>query len=103
MCDEDREWFKGVLKDCIEEFDCCFEEVVPCHPVLYGDFMDPRADHKSYKLIDDKEKVSAVTPALKIVSVGDYFFSFHFFKQLIYNHGSFSVGLMNVFLSFQQN
>lgn len=36
--------------------------------------MDPRADHKGYKLIDDKEKVSAVTPALKIVSVGDFFF-----------------------------
>lgn len=60
VCDEDREWFKGVLKDCIEEFDCCFEEVVPCHPVLYGDFMDPRADHKGYKLIDDKEKLVKV-------------------------------------------
>lgn len=54
------------MKDCIEEFDCCFEEVVPCHPLLYGDFMDPGAERKVYKLIDDKEKVRGGTPILKI-------------------------------------
>lgn len=60
MCAEDREWFNRLLKDCIQEFDCSFEEVVPCQPVLYGDFMTPGADHKVYTLIQDKEKVSGV-------------------------------------------
>uniref|UniRef100_A0A8C4NSC2 Dynein, axonemal, heavy chain 1 n=1 Tax=Dicentrarchus labrax TaxID=13489 RepID=A0A8C4NSC2_DICLA len=58
VCAEDRDWFNRLLKDCIQEFDCSFEEVVSCQPVLYGDFMIPGADHKVYTLIQDKEKVS---------------------------------------------
>ncbi|XP_030585284.1 LOW QUALITY PROTEIN: dynein heavy chain 1, axonemal-like [Archocentrus centrarchus] len=60
VCAKDKEWFNRLLKDCIEEFGCSFEEVVPCHPLLYGDFMAPGADHKVYKLIDDKEKLVKV-------------------------------------------
>nr|XP_046240546.1 dynein axonemal heavy chain 1 [Scatophagus argus] len=60
VCAEDRDWFNRLLKDCIQEFDCTFEEVVPCQPVLYGDFMIPGADHKVYTTIQDKEKLVKV-------------------------------------------
>ncbi|XP_041836448.1 dynein heavy chain 1, axonemal isoform X2 [Melanotaenia boesemani] len=60
VCAEDRDWFNKLLKDCIQEFDCCYEEVVPCHPVLFGDFMIPLADHKIYTLIEDKKKLVQV-------------------------------------------
>ncbi|XP_040015424.1 dynein heavy chain 1, axonemal [Xiphias gladius] len=60
VCAEDRDWFNRLLKDCILEFDCSFEEVVFCQPVLYGDFMIPGADHKVYTLIEDKEKLAKV-------------------------------------------
>lgn len=58
MCDEDRDWFNDLLKDCIQDFNCNFHEVVPLQPVLYGDFMNPGADTKVYTVIEDKEKVS---------------------------------------------
>lgn len=64
MCAEDRDWFTGLLKDCIQEFDCSFEEVVPCQPVLYGDFMTLGADQRVYMLIQDKEKVSGVSQGM---------------------------------------
>ncbi|XP_078019489.1 dynein axonemal heavy chain 1 [Epinephelus lanceolatus] len=54
---EDRDWFTCLLKDCIQEFDCSFEEAVPSRPVLYGDFMIPGADRKVYTLIEDNEKL----------------------------------------------
>ncbi|XP_022600673.1 LOW QUALITY PROTEIN: dynein heavy chain 1, axonemal-like [Seriola dumerili] len=57
---EDRDWFNRLLKDCIQGFDCSFEDVVPCQPVLYGDFMIAGADHKVYTLIEDKEKLAKV-------------------------------------------
>ncbi|XP_028430624.1 dynein heavy chain 1, axonemal isoform X1 [Perca flavescens] len=60
VCAEDRDWFNRLLKDCIQEFDCSFEEVVPCQPVLYGDFMIPGADRKVYTLIEDKERLAKV-------------------------------------------
>uniref|UniRef100_A0A8C9ZPR8 Dynein axonemal heavy chain 1 n=1 Tax=Sander lucioperca TaxID=283035 RepID=A0A8C9ZPR8_SANLU len=60
VCVEDRDWFNRLLKDCIQEFDCNFEEAVPCQPVLYGDFMTPGADRKVYTLIEDKERVSVM-------------------------------------------
>lgn len=59
MCAEDRGRFNGLLKGCIQEFGCSFEDVVLNHPVLYGDFMIPRADHRVYKLIQDNNKVSS--------------------------------------------
>ncbi|XP_053339456.1 dynein axonemal heavy chain 1 [Clarias gariepinus] len=57
---EDRDWFDQLLQKHIEEFDCSYEEVVPCQPVLFGDFMIPGADTKVYQLIDDKEKLARV-------------------------------------------
>ncbi|XP_076603478.1 dynein axonemal heavy chain 1 [Chaetodon auriga] len=60
VCAEDRDWFNRLLTDCIQEFDCSFEEVVPYQPVLYGDFMIPGADHKVYSLIQDKQKLVKV-------------------------------------------
>lgn len=56
VSDEDRSWFEQLLHTHIDEFECRFEEVVPCQPVLYGDFMFP-GSVKTYQLIDDKEKV----------------------------------------------
>jgi len=60
VCTEDRQWLNKLLKDCIQEFDCCFDEIMPCHPVLYGDFMIPGDGGKVYTLIEDKETVSGV-------------------------------------------
>lgn len=60
VCVEDREWFNTLLKDCIQDFGCKFEEVVTCQPVLYGDFMIPGADPKVYTLIKDKERLVRV-------------------------------------------
>ncbi|XP_037831220.1 dynein heavy chain 1, axonemal isoform X2 [Kryptolebias marmoratus] len=57
VCAEDRDWFNGLLKDRIQEFDCCFEDVVPSHPVLYGDFTGPEPDLKIYGYIEDKENL----------------------------------------------
>lgn len=69
MCAEDRDWFNRLLKDCIQEFDCSFEEVVPRQPVLYGDFMIPGADHKVYTLIEDKENVSSANQCWKYFKI----------------------------------
>ncbi|KAM9332808.1 dynein axonemal heavy chain 1-like [Pholidichthys leucotaenia] len=60
VCAEDREWFNELLKHCIEEFGCSFEEVVPSSPVLFGDFMSLGANHKVYTVIDDKKKLEKV-------------------------------------------
>ncbi|CAJ1051390.1 LOW QUALITY PROTEIN: dynein heavy chain 1%2C axonemal [Xyrichtys novacula] len=60
VCAEDRLWFNRLLQDCIQEFDCSFDEVVSRQPVLYGDFMTPEADQKVYTLIDDREKLVKV-------------------------------------------
>ncbi|XP_061640433.1 dynein axonemal heavy chain 1 isoform X3 [Phyllopteryx taeniolatus] len=79
VCAEDREWFSSLLKEFIQEFGCDFDVVVPCQPVLYGDFMVPGALHKVYTFIDDKEKLEDVmveymedynqncTPKMKLV------------------------------------
>ncbi|XP_029991393.1 dynein heavy chain 1, axonemal [Sphaeramia orbicularis] len=60
VCVEDRDWFNAMLKDCIQEFDCSFEDVVTCLPVLYGDFMNPGDDQTVYTLIEDKDKLVKV-------------------------------------------
>ncbi|XP_061731227.1 dynein axonemal heavy chain 1 [Nerophis ophidion] len=79
VCAEDREWFNNLLKDCIEEFGCKYDEVVPFQPILYGDFMIPGALHKVYTFIEDKEKLEEImveymedynqncTPKMKLV------------------------------------
>ncbi|KAM6927306.1 LOW QUALITY PROTEIN: dynein axonemal heavy chain 1 [Xenentodon cancila] len=60
VCAEDRDWFHELLKDCIQEFDCCFEEVLPQHPILYGDFIIPEADPKVYTVLGNKEELVKV-------------------------------------------
>ncbi|XP_049589438.1 dynein axonemal heavy chain 1 [Syngnathus scovelli] len=79
VCAEDREWFNSLLKEFIQEFGCDFDVVVPCQPVIYGDFMVPGALHKVYTFIDDKDKLEEVmmeymedynqncTPKMKLV------------------------------------
>ncbi|XP_062843095.1 dynein axonemal heavy chain 1 [Trichomycterus rosablanca] len=57
---EDRDWFDQLLQEHIEEFGCSFQEVVPCQPVLFGDFMIPGTDSKVYQLIQDKEKLARI-------------------------------------------
>ncbi|XP_027011591.1 dynein axonemal heavy chain 1 isoform X2 [Tachysurus fulvidraco] len=57
---EDRDWFDKILEERIVEFGCSFQEVVPCQPVLFGDFMIPGTDNKVYQLIEDKEKLARV-------------------------------------------
>lgn len=57
VSDEDRKWFDQLLRTHIQEFGCKIEEVVQYQPVLYGDFMFPRAV-KVYRLIEDREKVN---------------------------------------------
>ncbi|XP_060766195.1 dynein axonemal heavy chain 1 [Neoarius graeffei] len=57
---EDRDWFNKLLQEHIEEFGCSFQEVVPCQPVLFGDFMNPDSDNKLYQLIEDQEKLVQV-------------------------------------------
>ncbi|RXN34314.1 dynein heavy chain axonemal [Labeo rohita] len=59
VSDEDRKWFDQLLRTHIQEFGCKIEEVVQYQPVLYGDFMFPRAV-KVYRLIEDREKLARV-------------------------------------------
>uniref|UniRef100_A0A8C9SYH1 Dynein axonemal heavy chain 1 n=1 Tax=Scleropages formosus TaxID=113540 RepID=A0A8C9SYH1_SCLFO len=55
---EDRDWFDSLLQTCIEKFDCSFEEVAPCQPVLFGDFMVQGT--RVYQLIEDKSTLARV-------------------------------------------
>ncbi|XP_030634236.1 dynein heavy chain 1, axonemal [Chanos chanos] len=55
---EDREWFDKLLQARIEEFGCSFKEVVPFQPILFGDFMVPGTENKTYQLIEDREKLA---------------------------------------------
>ncbi|KAM4740185.1 dynein axonemal heavy chain 1 [Anableps anableps] len=57
VCASDRNWFNSLLQDCIQGFDCRFEDVVPCHPVLFGDFMCLESDQEFYTIIEDKEEL----------------------------------------------
>ncbi|XP_077458505.1 dynein axonemal heavy chain 1 [Stigmatopora argus] len=79
VCAEDREWFNSLLRTLIEELGCDFSVVVPCQPILYGDFMVPGALHKDYTFISDPKMLEEVmfeymedynqncTPKMKLV------------------------------------
>ncbi|KAJ6667676.1 hypothetical protein lerEdw1_015997 [Lerista edwardsae] len=58
--EEDRNWFDDLMKSMMLEWEVTFDDVVPFHPLLFGDFMSPGADVKLYELIDDKEKLMHV-------------------------------------------
>lgn len=55
--EEDRSWFDKLLKGCMEKWDVTFDKVCPFQPILYGDFMAPGSDVKSYELITSEQKV----------------------------------------------
>ncbi|XP_054992649.1 dynein axonemal heavy chain 1 [Sorex araneus] len=58
--DEDRSWFDKLLESCMERWKVTFEEVCPIQPILYGDFMSPGSDVKTYELITDETKMMQV-------------------------------------------
>lgn len=55
--EEDRSWFDKLLEGRMEEWEVAFNEVCPFQPILYGDFMSPGSDVKSYELITSEKKV----------------------------------------------
>ncbi|XP_076846923.1 dynein axonemal heavy chain 1 isoform X2 [Brachyhypopomus gauderio] len=57
---EDKNWFDRLLQEHMLELGCSFQEVVPCQPLLFGDFMIPGAENRAYQLIQDKEKLARV-------------------------------------------
>ncbi|XP_006892361.1 PREDICTED: dynein heavy chain 1, axonemal [Elephantulus edwardii] len=58
--DEDRKWFDHLLEKQMERWDVAFNMVCPFQPILYGDFMSPGSDIKSYKLIISEKKMMQV-------------------------------------------
>ncbi|XP_070947930.1 dynein axonemal heavy chain 1 isoform X2 [Macaca nemestrina] len=55
--EEDRSWFDQLLKRCMEQWEVTFNKVCPFQPILYGDFMSPGSDVKSYELITSESKI----------------------------------------------
>nr|XP_031542333.1 dynein heavy chain 1, axonemal isoform X7 [Vicugna pacos] len=58
--EEDRSWFDKLLESHMEQWEVAFEEVCPFQPILYGDFMSPGSDVKSYELITSEKKMMQV-------------------------------------------
>uniref|UniRef100_A0A8D2DP18 Dynein axonemal heavy chain 1 n=1 Tax=Sciurus vulgaris TaxID=55149 RepID=A0A8D2DP18_SCIVU len=58
--EEDRNWFDNLLKGHMEKWEVAFENVCPFQPILYGDFMSPGSDVKSYELITSEQKMMQV-------------------------------------------
>ena len=55
---EDREWFQQLVKKTMSsEFSVDSGEILGEGPLLYGDFMMPNTDNKTYEEITDIEKV----------------------------------------------
>lgn len=55
--EEDRTWFDKLLESHMEKWEVAFNKVCPFQPLLYGDFMSPGSDVKSYELITSEKKV----------------------------------------------
>ncbi|XP_057625591.1 dynein axonemal heavy chain 1 [Chionomys nivalis] len=58
--EEDRSWFDELLETHMEELGVAFNKVCPFQPILYGDFMSPGSDVKSYELITSENKMMQV-------------------------------------------
>uniref|UniRef100_A0A8C5KDU7 Dynein axonemal heavy chain 1 n=1 Tax=Jaculus jaculus TaxID=51337 RepID=A0A8C5KDU7_JACJA len=58
--EEDRSWFDELLESHIEPWEVSFSKVCPFQPILYGDFMAPGSDVKSYELITSETKMMHV-------------------------------------------
>ncbi|XP_058416307.1 dynein axonemal heavy chain 1 isoform X1 [Diceros bicornis minor] len=57
---EDCSWFDKLLESHMEQWMVAFNEVCPFQPILYGDFMSPGSDVKSYELITSEKKMRQV-------------------------------------------
>ncbi|KAL1764434.1 dynein heavy chain 1, axonemal, partial [Sigmodon hispidus] len=58
--EEDRSWFDKLLETQMEDLGVVFSKVCPFQPILYGDFMPPVSDVKSYELITSENKMMQV-------------------------------------------
>ncbi|KAM7063036.1 dynein axonemal heavy chain 1 [Molossus nigricans] len=58
--EEDRTWFDKLLEGHMEKWEVAFSKVCPFQPLLYGDFMSPGSDVKSYELITSEKKMMQV-------------------------------------------
>ncbi|XP_062056155.1 dynein axonemal heavy chain 1 [Lepus europaeus] len=58
--EEDCGWFDELLQGHMARWDVAFNEVCPSQPILYGDFMSPGSDVKSYELITSESKMMQV-------------------------------------------
>ncbi|KFO25210.1 Dynein heavy chain 1, axonemal [Fukomys damarensis] len=58
--EEDRGWFDQLLKSHMEQWEVAFDKVCIFQPILYGDFMSPGSDVKSYELITNEKKMMQV-------------------------------------------
>ena len=55
---EDREWFQKLVKKTMAgEFSVEPSEIIGDGPLLYGDFMMPNTDNKTYEEVTDMDKV----------------------------------------------
>lgn len=57
VSEEDRGWFDKLLESHMERWEVAFADICPFQPILYGDFMSPGSDVKSYELITSEKKV----------------------------------------------
>ncbi|CAO2638238.1 Dynein axonemal heavy chain 1 [Lemmus lemmus] len=58
--EEDRKWFDELLETQMEDLGVAFSIVCPFQPILYGDFMSPGSDVKSYEIITSENKMMQV-------------------------------------------
>ncbi|XP_072576883.1 dynein axonemal heavy chain 1 isoform X1 [Vulpes vulpes] len=60
VSEEDRDWFDKLLESHMERWEVAFADICPFQPILYGDFMSPGSDVKSYELITSEKKMMQV-------------------------------------------
>lgn len=60
--EDDCTWFDQLLQTHMAQWEVAFQKVCPFQPILYGDFMSPGSDVKSYELITSESKVRASFP-----------------------------------------
>uniref|UniRef100_A0A6I8N290 Dynein axonemal heavy chain 1 n=1 Tax=Ornithorhynchus anatinus TaxID=9258 RepID=A0A6I8N290_ORNAN len=58
--EDDCVWFDELMESKMESWGVTFDDVIPFHPMLYGDFMTLGTDTKIYELISDIEKLKLV-------------------------------------------
>uniref|UniRef100_A0A6I8PQA7 Dynein axonemal heavy chain 1 n=1 Tax=Ornithorhynchus anatinus TaxID=9258 RepID=A0A6I8PQA7_ORNAN len=58
--EDDCVWFDELMESKMESWGVTFDDVIPFHPMLYGDFMTLGTDTKIYELISDIEKLMRV-------------------------------------------